>query len=89
VVLFYVIYRLVGRGETVVNFMIATEGEMKKVSWSNRREVIGATKVVIVTTLALAAILFMVDIAFMMAFSAIDVLQIDLLGNLFGGDEGS
>jgi preprotein translocase SecE subunit len=46
------------------DFLIATEGEMKKVSWSNRKEVIGSTKVVIVTTFILAAILFLIDIVF-------------------------
>ena len=89
VALFYLIYRFVGRNETVVNFMIATESEMKKVNWSTRREVIGATKIVIVTTLALAAILFFVDILFMLLFSWMDVLQIDLIGNIFGTGEGS
>ena len=89
VALFYLIYHFVGRGETVVNFMIATESEMKKVNWSTRREVIGATKIVIVTTLALAAILFFVDILFMVFFSWIDVLQVDLIGNIFGSGEGS
>ena len=89
VALFYLIYRFVGRNETVVNFMIATESEMKKVNWSTRREVTGATKIVIVTTLALATILFFVDIMFMLIFSWMDVLQIDLIGNIFGSGEGS
>ena len=47
------------------DFLIATEGEMKKVSWSSRREISGSTKVVIVTTLIMAGVLFGVD--FMLA----------------------
>ena len=46
------------------DFLIATEGEMKKVAWSGRKEVIGSTKVVIVTTLMIAMLLFGVDILF-------------------------
>ncbi len=55
------------------DFMIATEGEMKKVSWSNRKEIIGATKVVIVTTFILAGILFAVDILFITVFKAMGI----------------
>ena len=46
------------------DFLIATEGEMKKVAWSGKKEVIGSTKVVIVTTLMIAMLLFGVDILF-------------------------
>lgn len=81
----YLIYRFVGRSESVVNFMIATEGEMKKVNWSSRREVWGATRVVIVTVIALSFILFVVDIAFIFIFSGIGVLRIDLVEKLFSG----
>ena len=42
------------------DFMIATEGEMKKVSWSSKKEIIGGTKVVIATTLILEMILLAV-----------------------------
>jgi len=45
------------------DFLIATEGEMKKVSWSSKKEVIGSTKVVIITTFILAVVLFSVDLA--------------------------
>ena len=57
----YLMFWLVGRQRGVVDFMIATEGEMKKVNWSAARES-GATRVVIVTVLALAFLLFVVDI---------------------------
>ena len=58
------------------DFMIATEGEMKKVSWSSRREIIGGTKVVIATTLILAVLLWAVDLAFGFFFQWIEVLQV-------------
>ncbi len=46
------------------DFLIATEGEMKKVSWSSKKEVFGSTKVVIVTAFILASLLFTVDQVF-------------------------
>lgn len=57
------------------DFMIATEGEMKKVNWSSKREIIGSTKVVIVFTLLLAMIIFAVDVAFQALFTWIGVLK--------------
>ena len=58
------------------DFMIATEGEMKKVSWSTRREVIGSTKVVILFTVLLAALLFVVDLVFQWLFQQLGVLKV-------------
>ena len=58
------------------DFMIATEGEMKKVSWSSRREIIGSTKVVILFTLAMALYLFAVDLGFQKLFQWIGVLKV-------------
>lgn len=57
-------------------FMIATEGEMKKVNWSSRKEVIGSTKVVIVVTFLLALAIFVVDIAFQYFFTWIGILKV-------------
>ena len=56
--------------------MIATEGEMKKVNWSTRREVIGSTKVVITITIFLAILLFCIDLVFQALFRAIGVLRV-------------
>ena len=56
------------------DFMIVTEGEMKKVSWSSRKEVIGSTKVVIVTAFMLAGILFGVDLLFLLLFGWMGVI---------------
>jgi len=43
------------------DFLIATESEMKKVSWSSKAEVLGSTMVVIVTVIILAAFIFVMD----------------------------
>lgn len=56
------------------DFMIATESEMKKVSWSSRKEVVGSTKVVIVTTFIMAAILFSVDVLFTLIFTYLGIM---------------
>ena len=56
------------------DFMIATEGEMKKVSWSSRAEIIGGTKVVIATTLTMSLLLWAVDLCFGYFFWKIGVL---------------
>ncbi|MEK7731025.1 MAG: preprotein translocase subunit SecE, partial [Planctomycetota bacterium] len=60
---------------TSSDFMIATEGEMKKVSWSSKREIIGSTKVVILFTLLMSLFLFIVDIVFMELFGGMGVLK--------------
>jgi preprotein translocase SecE subunit len=81
-------YWVVGVNRRANDFFIATEGEMKKVNWSTRREVIRSTKVVIVTVVLMAALLFVVDVLFMMFFSSIEVLQASPgLKRLFGAEE--
>ena len=43
------------------DFLIETEEELRKVSWSSKRELFGSTVVVIVAVAMLAAYLFAVD----------------------------
>ncbi len=81
----YLIFWVVGRSPKGVDFFIATEGEMKKVNWSTRREVWGATRVVIVAVMALAIILCVVDAVFMILFSKMGVLRFDIIQKFFGG----
>lgn len=69
------IWWVVGVHRRSCDFMIATDGEMKKVNWSTRREVIASTKVVIVVTLLMAGILFVIDLGFMNFFRLIGVLR--------------
>jgi preprotein translocase subunit SecE len=71
----WMMFRIINNPKAA-DFMIATESEMKKVSWSNRREIIGGTKVVIATTLILAAVLWAVDFAFSMFFDWMGVLPL-------------
>ena len=56
-------------------FLIATDGEMRKVNWSTRREIIGSTWVVIAISVIIAAILFIVDLGFSAFFRWIGVLE--------------
>ncbi|TWT43637.1 preprotein translocase subunit SecE [Phycisphaerae bacterium RAS1] len=85
VAMLYLIFRFVGQSPKIVDFLIATEGEMKKVNWSTRKEIGGATRVVIFTLLALGTILFLVDVFFMVFFEQVGVLKINLLKSLFSG----
>lgn len=57
-------------------FLIATDGEMKKVNWTSRRELIGSTKVVVFFMFFIAAVLFLYDLLFGALFYAIDVLKL-------------
>jgi len=59
-----------------VDFLIATEGEMKKVNWSTRREVVGSTAAVIVTAIVIAVFCFGIDRAFFWFFAQIKVLDV-------------
>lgn len=59
----------------MVDFMIATEAEMKKVNWPSRQEVIGSTIVVICGTFLLVVILFVVNLVFGFIFSKINILE--------------
>ncbi len=71
---FYVLLRVVN-SKRPADFMIATEGEMKKVSWSSKKEIIGSTKVVIVTLLIMGLVLFLVDLFFMRLMKFLNVQQ--------------
>ena len=64
-----------GRNERSVDFLIATEGEMRKVNWSTRREVINSTGVVIFTMIVIALFCFVCDQAFAWGFLQVGVLD--------------
>jgi preprotein translocase SecE subunit len=68
-------YQLIGRRPRVVDFMIATEGEMKKVNWSTRREIIGSTWVVIGLTILIAILCMIFDWVFSGFFQWMGVLE--------------
>jgi preprotein translocase SecE subunit len=68
-------YYLVFVKPRTVDFLIATEGEMKKVNWSTRREIIGSTTAVITTALILAVYCWVLEIGFVAFFRVIKVLD--------------
>jgi len=58
----------------IVDFLIATDSEMRKVNWPARREIVGSTWVVICGTLLMATLLWVVDIGFSWLFQKIGIL---------------
>ena len=67
VVLGILIFWLVNK-PSVADFMIAAESEMKKVSWSSRKEIAVSTFIVIVLVIILAVFLGITDLGFQMIF---------------------
>lgn len=53
---------------SVADFLIAAEGEMKKVSWSSKEEITASTIIVIVVLVTMAILLGTTDIGFKMFF---------------------
>ena len=53
---------------SVADFMISSEGEMKKVSWSSKQEIIVSTTVVIVVVILMAVLLGVTDLSFQTLF---------------------
>jgi preprotein translocase subunit SecE len=49
---------------SVVDFFISAEGELKKVSWSSRQEIVASTTVVIIVVIIMAALLGTADLGF-------------------------
>jgi preprotein translocase SecE subunit len=58
-----------------VDFLIATDMEMKKVNWSTRKDIIASTYVVIGAAFLIAALIFSVDALLREFFHAIGVLK--------------
>lgn len=67
VVLALLIFWLVNK-QRVADFMIASEGEMKKVSWSSKQEIAVSTFIVIVVVVIMALILGTADVSFQTFF---------------------
>jgi preprotein translocase subunit SecE len=55
----------------IADFLIAAEGEIKKVSWSSRKEIVNSTLIVVIVVAVMAAGLGLVDIGFRLFFSEI------------------
>jgi len=73
-VLGWLIFKLVNMVK-FADFLIATEGEMKKVSWSSKKEIVTSTKVVIFTVIVMALLLAAVDFGFYQLFAWIGVIK--------------
>ena len=58
-----------------VDFLVATDSEMKKVNWTTRKELIGSTKIVIIFMFLIAIYLFTCDILFGGFFYMIHVVK--------------
>ena len=58
----------------IADFMIAAEGEIKKVSWASRPEIMSSTVVVISVVILMSTLLFVADLVF--RYIMMDVLKI-------------
>jgi preprotein translocase SecE subunit len=56
---------------SVADFLIAAEGEMKKVNWSSRKEIAVSTFIVIVLVVILSFLLGFADLCFQLFFTEI------------------
>ncbi len=65
---------------TNVDFLIATDSEMKKVNWTSRRELIGSTTVVVAFMFLTAFFLFFCDNVFVFIFKTLHVLKFGYFG---------
>jgi preprotein translocase SecE subunit len=79
VALFWVAWRVVN-WPTFADFLIATEAEMNKVSWTTRKRLVQDTIVVLVTVFLLTVFLFVIDIVWIRVLSNpfFQVLHVDL-----------
>jgi preprotein translocase subunit SecE len=62
------IYWLINK-PSVADFMIAAEGEMKKVNWTSKQEIATSTFIVICVVVFMAVLLGVTDLVFQMFFS--------------------
>jgi len=67
VILTLLIFWLINK-PSIADFMIAAEGEMKKVSWSSKQEITVSTFIVIVVVVIMAGLLGVTDISFSVFF---------------------
>lgn len=68
-------YLVCGVRRRSVDFLVATDGEMKKVNWSTRKQIFDSTVVVVAACFLISSFLFLIDIAFRWFFQLIGVIQ--------------
>lgn len=66
----YLIFWLVNK-PNVADFMIQAEGEIKKVSWSSRKEIVASTTVVICVVILMSVMLFCADFFFQFMLTSV------------------
>ncbi len=67
-------YYYVGRKPQTVDFLIATDGEMRKVNWGTRKVILDSTYVVIGATFLIAAVIFAADALFAQIARALHII---------------
>ena len=60
---------------SMADFMISAEGEIKKVSWSSRKELTVSTFIVIVVVVAMSIMLAFTDIIFQLIFTKMGLFR--------------
>ena len=70
----WISYRVVNMS-SFADFLISVEGEMAKVSWPNRTELVRSSIVVILTIVVLAGILFTYDLLWKVLLKALRILD--------------
>jgi preprotein translocase subunit SecE len=68
VILALLIFWLVNK-PSLADFLIAAEGEMKKVSWSSKQEIAVSTLIVIIVVISMAVLLGTTDVGFRTLFT--------------------
>jgi len=71
----WLVYWYCGIKPRTVDFLVATEGEMKKVNWSTRREIVGSTILVIIFSSVIAAVCALLDVGWAALMTWINVLD--------------
>jgi len=66
----YLVFWLINK-PSLADFMISAEGELKKVSWSSRQEIIVSTVIVIAVVIIMAALLGATDLMFRTLFTSL------------------
>jgi len=69
------IWLFVGWNTRSVDFLVATEGEMKKVNWSTKHELVGSTVVVIAVVIIISLFCWLFDFIFSTLFVWMKVLD--------------
>jgi preprotein translocase SecE subunit len=71
----FFLYRYVGTRPSSVEFLVATDSEMRKVNWSTRKIIVDSTMVVIGATFLIAGYIFISDFGLSGLVKAIGLLQ--------------